>query len=117
MSRKHLEHRRLAEEHWPNLSQLLSIYFGPASLHKFETLPSARRAAVAGYELAGRKQVVREWIDWNRQVGAGEGITAALDAYGVELKFDTEAAARTFMGDLYDALIVDIRKHDDGWRS
>jgi len=116
VSRTHLEHRRLAEQHWPNLSQLLGAYFGQDVFHEFDTLPSARRAAVAGYDLDGRKQVVREWVGWNRQVGAGASIRAALDAYGVELDFDSEAEARNVMNDLYDALVVDIRKHDDGWR-
>jgi hypothetical protein len=98
------------------LYQLLGSYFGQDVFFEFETLPEARRAAVAGIGVDDQKRIAKEWWDWNREVGATEHIRATLDAYGMELDFETEAEARRFMNEIYEALVVEIRKSDSGWK-
>jgi hypothetical protein len=85
--------------------------------HRFETLPEAKRAAVSGYDLDSQKRMVREWVDWNMSVGARTNLPDYLDAYGVDLDFESDAEARQFMNSVYDELIVAIRQHEPGWKA
>jgi len=94
----------------------LGAYFGQDVFFEFGSLAEARRAAVAGFDLADRQSAVMEWIDWNKSIGATNDIRAHLDAYGVDLDFESEAEARHFMNDIYDELILTIRKQDSGWK-
>jgi hypothetical protein len=116
MSRAILERRRQAEKRWPMLHQLLGAYFCQDVFVEFETLAQARRAAVIGFDLGDQKRIATEWWDWNRAVGASSLLCEHLDAYGVELDFESDAEARQFMNEIYDALIVEIRKTDSGWK-
>jgi len=116
MSRQTRERRLEAEERWPTLHRLLVRYFGPTVFHEFETLPEARRAAVAGFDMESLKHAATEWWAWNQEVGWKQDLPYCLDAYGVELDFGTDLEARKFMNQVYDDLIVAIRKHDNGWK-
>jgi len=116
VSRATFERRRQAEERWPTLSQLLGAYFGQDVFFEFETLPQARKAAVAGFDIDDQKRAATEWLDWNSAIGSTERIRAHLDAYGVELDFESELEARQFMNAIYDELIVSIRSHEGNWK-
>ena len=116
MSRQTREREIEARERWPALLQLLQSYFGLGVFHKFETLPQAQRAAVSGKDLEDQKQLIREWVDWNTSVGVRANLRDYLDAYGVDLDFESEAETRQFMNSIYDELIVAIRQREPGWK-
>lgn len=98
------------------LHQLLGAYFGQDVFFEFETLPQARRAAVSGFGLDDQKQIATEWWNWNQAIGSSSLLREHLDAYGVELDFESDADARQFMNEIYDALIIEIRKVDGRWK-
>lgn len=98
------------------LRQMLGAYFGREMFYEFETLTEAVDASVAGFDLVGQKQIATEWWDWVVTVGATEEVRAHLDSYGVELDFNSEAEARKFTKQVYDALIIAIRRQENGWK-
>jgi hypothetical protein len=117
VSRQTREREIEARERWPTLLRFLQSYFGLGVFHRFETLPEAKRAAVYGQGLEGQKQLVREWVDWNTSVGARANLPDYLDAYGVDLDFESDAEARQFMNSIYDELIAAIRQREPGWKT
>ena len=71
---------------------------------------------MTGLDADNLKCVATEWWDWNREVGWKQDLCLTLDAYGMELDFHTDVEARKFMNQIYDDLIVEIRKFDSGWK-
>ena len=111
MSRQTREREIEARERWPTLLSLLQSYFGLGVFHRFDTLPEAKRAAVSAHDVSTQKRLVGEWTDWNTSVGARANLPDYLDAYGVDLDFESDAEARQFMNEIYDELI------EPGWKS
>ncbi len=116
MSRASREKRINSIDPWPALAGLLTAHFGQNFWMKYDSLDSARKAALSELDHASRKQVATEWWDWNARAGAVHDIRTPLAHLGVEPPFDTAADARKFMNQLYDALIVAIRATAPGWK-
>ena len=116
MSRAHRERRLEGESSWPNLVAWLGEFFGSGIFRNFDNLTEAKAAAVSSRSFQEQKQLAREWWEWNLTFGRRSAWVDYLDAYGVDVHFDSEAETRAFMNDLYDQLIVEIRKVEEGWK-
>ncbi|WP_066803885.1 contact-dependent growth inhibition system immunity protein [Sphingomonas asaccharolytica] len=105
MSRATLERRRIAEERWPNLANLLGSYFS----QDFESIDGSLTEAIDAAALDGtpehRRVILEEWRDWNLSEGIVDDIRSLLgDGFGVEVHFETPREARIFMNRIYDSL-------------
>ncbi len=118
MSRKSRERSLEAQERWPNLAQFLGGYLHEDWPEESGTVERAIDAAVAGWDLEGRQQVLKEWRDWNNVRGSRTDIAASVnDGLGVEVHFATEAEARQIMNLVYDKLIASVRAETEGkWK-
>jgi hypothetical protein len=99
-----MDFRSQAEQRWPNLYNLLPCFFGQDVFYEFDTLPNAIAAAAANSDPRGNRQVLNELTDWWQTVGHTPEIRSALDAYGVELDFESDDEAREFVRTLETAI-------------
>ena len=107
MSRKTLERRRLAEERWPTLSNLLGSYFSQDFEIIDGSLSGAFTAAANDGSAQDRQTLLAEWRDWNGSEGATDDVRPFLtDGFGVEVFFPSALEARQFMNRLYDEMVV-----------
>lgn len=112
MSSKTRRIRSEAEERWPALCQ----FFGE-HLHRDLAEPVSLEAAVAACDAESRKQLAREWWDWNATAGAVDDIQRSIaEGLGGYPQFESPLAARRFMNGIYDKLIVAIRIDAPNWR-
>lgn len=110
MSRGSRERHLEAQQRWPTLCQFLGAYLHQDWAEEFDTPEQAIDAAIAGCELAGHQQVLKEWRDWNNTHGHRTDVAAYVnDGLGVEVDFDTELEARQFMNLIHDKLVVSVR--------
>ena len=110
MSRKTLERRRKAEEHWPLLGNLLASYFSQDFEIVDGSLGQAIEKATHDGAIDHRRAVVDEWLDWNSSEGAVDDIRPFLEGgFGVEVFFETRLEARKFMNRIYDGLKSGLR--------
>ena len=118
MSRKTRELRLEAEERWPTLYQLLAAYCHEDLGICHGSPEGAVDAAIADYPLGTRQTVLREWRDWNSNVGSKYDPRAAVnDGLGVNVFFEQPEDARVFMNMIYDKLITSVRRETgDGWK-
>ena len=106
-----------AQERWPDLYQFLAIYPHQDWPAKSGAREAAIAAVIADYDLGQRQSVVRQWCDWNAHEGSRFDPRAAVnDGFGVELSFAEPVEARIFMNEVYDMLIMSIRKEEKGWK-
>ncbi|WP_114955150.1 hypothetical protein [Sphingosinicella terrae] len=111
MSRQSRQLALEAEELWPKLQQFLSCYFREDWVEEHGSSGAALERAVADWDLAGRRLVLREIRDWNARRGWKRDMRASLNfGLGVNLHFATEEQARNFMNDVYDRVIVSVRR-------
>lgn len=110
MSRRRLEQRRLAEERWPLLANLLVCHFNEDFDILYGSLDAAFAAAVSDGSVEHRRAVLKEWRDWNTTVGAVNDVRPLLDdGFGVALFFKEAIDARNFMNRIYDELLVGVK--------
>jgi len=99
-----------AETNWPNLCQFLGCYLHQDWPINGGTPEEAIDTAIADWDLAGRRKVLREWREWNRlRGGQTDGAASVNDGLGVEVSFVDEDEARQFMNMVYDKLIASVR--------
>jgi hypothetical protein len=114
VSRKSRERRLEAEERWPTLSRFLGSY-----LHEDWPIHSGtpekavdEAVSVADFEL--RRRLLKEWRDWNNVRGCQSDIAVSInDGLGVNVYFEDEVDARSFMNSVYEKLIVAVRAEAD----
>ena len=110
MSRRRLERRRLANEKWPLLTNLMGCHFNQDYDIMYGSLDGALAAATQSGSLEHRRTVLKEWRDWNATEGAVDDIRPFLDdGFGVDLFFKTALGARHFMNHIYEQLLVGVR--------
>ena len=110
MSRKTLERRRIAEERWPLLGNLLASYFSQDFDMINGSLSGAMEKATRDGSVEHRRAVIEEWLNWNSAEGVVDDIRPFLnDGFGVEVFFETALEARTFMNRVYDGLKTGLR--------
>lgn len=110
MSRKTLERRRIAEERWPVLGNLLASYFSQDFGIIDGALSGAMEKATRDGSIEHRREVIEEWLAWNSTEGIVDDIRPFLkDGFDVEVFFGTSLEARTFMNRLYDGLKSGLR--------
>lgn len=117
MGRATRQRRIDAQERWPDLYQFLAGYLHQDWPEESGTPEAAVAIAIADHDLGQRQSVVRQWCDWNASEGSMFDPRAAVnDGLGVELAFAEPIEARAFMNEVYDMLIVSIRKEVKGWK-
>ncbi len=110
MSRRTLERRRLAEERWPQLANILACHFNQDFDILYGSLAGAFSAAARDGSLEYRRAVLREWRDWNNSEGAVNDIRPFLDdGFAIALLFKTPLDARHFMNRFYDEVLVSVK--------
>ncbi len=73
--------------------------------------------AIADYDLTGLKAVASDWWKWNASRSWRGNLRATVnDGLSVNLRFDSDLDARQFMNEVYDRVIVQIRREDKYWR-
>ena len=70
MGRRRQERRKVAEERWPRLLNLMASYFNQDSDILYGSLEGAIAAASRDGSLDHRKGVLKEWRDWQFVEGA-----------------------------------------------
>ncbi|HEX8486737.1 contact-dependent growth inhibition system immunity protein [Sphingomonas sp.] len=109
MSRRGYEARKLVEERWPNLSNLIGCYFNQDFDLLYGSLEGAFESAVRDGTLAYRQSVLREWRDLQLVEGTGTDLRASLAVLGADVLFKKAKDARSFMNLFYDKLIEQVR--------
>ena len=110
MSRRRLERRRLTEERFPLLTNLIVCHFNEDFVILYGSLDAALAAAGRAGSLEHRQAVLNEWRGWNATVGAVNDIRPLLeDGFAIRGLFDEAIGARNFMNRIYDELIVGVR--------
>ena len=110
MSRRRLERRRIAEERWPLLANLMACHFNEDFNILYGSLDGAMAAAAGDGSVEHRRAILKEWRDWNDSEGSAVDIRPFLeDGFGVHLLFKTALDARNFMNRVYDDLLSGVR--------
>jgi hypothetical protein len=110
VSRKSRERSLEAQERWPNLFQFLGGYLHQDWPEHSGTPEKAIEDAINGWDLPGRRLVLKEWRDWNSVRGCRRDVAACVnDGLGVEVYFSSEVEARKFMNLVHDKLITSVR--------
>jgi hypothetical protein len=110
MSGKSYRLRGETEERWPALYQFLACYCHDDWPVLHGALDRAIDAAIAGTHLEGRKQVAREWWDWNATGGVAKDLRTIVNrGFSVNQHFRQPIDAQRFMNMVYDKLILSIR--------
>jgi hypothetical protein len=117
MGRVRQERRKFAERQWPLLSNLMTLYFNEDFEHIHGSLTGAMDAALQDGSLEHRRDILKEWRDWNTSEGTVTDIRPSLyDGFSVAIWFDEPIDARNFMNRIYDGLMervrAETRNHD-----
>jgi len=110
MSRQSRERRRLADERWPNLSNILACFFNEDYDLLYGSLEGAFSAAAQDGNIEYRRSILKEWRDWNMGEGSVDDIRPFLkDAFSIAIRFKEPIDARNFMNKLYETIITTIK--------
>jgi hypothetical protein len=110
MGRKRQERRKLAEQRWPLLSNMMACYFNQDFALLYGSLEGAIAAAVQDGSCDHRRAVLKEWRDWNVAEGAVGDIRPFLeDGFSIDIWFKEPTDARLFMNQVYDGLMAGVR--------
>jgi hypothetical protein len=110
MGRRRQERRKLAEQRWPLLSNLMGCYFNQDFDILYGSLDGAITAAARDGSLDHRRAILTEWRDWNISEGAADDIRPGLyDSFSVAVRFAGPLDARNMMNRIYDGLMEEVR--------
>ena len=116
MSRRTRERRTLAEQRWPNLTRLFTLYFNEDFDYLYGSLEGAFASAIADGSLEAKKALLKEWRDWHACEGLNDEDLRRFvnDGFDVAVYFETGSDARKFMSRLYEGLMVSVRAETSG---
>lgn len=110
MGRGRRERRKVAEQRWPLLSNLMACHFNQDFDILYGSLDGAIAAAIRDGSLDHRRAVLIEWRDWNTSEGAVDDIRPGLhDSFSIDIWFERPIDARNLMNRIYDGLIESVR--------
>ncbi len=110
MARKTQERRKLAEQRWPLLSNMMACHFNQDFAILYGSLEGAIAAAVQDGSFDHRRALLKEWRDWNVTEGAVDDIRPFLeDGFSTDIWFKEPIDARHLMNRVYDGLMEGVR--------
>lgn len=114
MARSTYELPRDARQQWPALAAFLTAtVHGDDDRHVQDDIDNA----IAASALNARKTLAREWWNWNATAGTISDVRFAIEALDRNICFADAHDARAFMNDLYDRVIVSVRREaGKDWR-
>jgi hypothetical protein len=110
MGRRRQERRKIAEQRWPLLSNLMACHFNQDFDILYGSLDGAIAAAAREGSLDHRRAVLKEWRDWNGSEGMVDDIRPSLDdSFTIDVWFKRPIDARDLMNRIYDGLLEGVR--------
>jgi hypothetical protein len=110
MGRRTQERRKVAEQRWPLLSNLMACHFNEDFTFEHGSLSGAIAAAVRSGSVEHRRAILREWRDWQLSEGMADDIRQSLnDSFSIAVFFKQPIDARNLMNRIYDGLIEGVR--------
>jgi hypothetical protein len=115
VSRKSLERRRVADERWPQLTNLMACYFNQDFDILYGSLQGAIDAATSEGAFEHRRTLLKEWRDWNVTEGVVDEVRPFLyQGFWIDVVFVSAIDARTFMNQIYDGLLLSVKAGTGG---
>lgn len=110
MSRRRRELGLLATHRWPLLANMMACHFNEDYALLHGSLGGAIAASAADGSTDHRREIVREWWDWNSSQRAVDDIRPFLKyGFRVAIEFKTALEARHFMNRVHEELTTGVR--------
>ncbi|MEO1167434.1 MAG: hypothetical protein AAFW97_01855 [Pseudomonadota bacterium] len=107
--------RRLADERWPEMSNLLACHLGQDWPEEYGDRFSAIDGAMKDYPLDYRQLVAKQWRNWIAQLDSESSVKEYLnDYFGINIYFKSEFEAVEFADEIYRRLIDSIKDETSG---
>jgi hypothetical protein len=115
MSRASHQKRQEAMASWPELSGLFGGCLHQDAVADHGSYEAAIKDQLSLRSVPELQALARQWWHWNATAGAVDDVGPLLNHLGMADGL-TAAEARKFMNQVYDLLIVAIRRECPGWR-